>query len=239
MRDKEVLAALQVRLKITFRDESLLLRALRHRSASLELPRDSYERIEFLGDSIVGMVVCDYLFAAFPQSSEGDLAKAKAYLVSEPTLAEAGLALGLGEAVELSVSEEASGGRLRRSIIADAFEAIVAAVYLDQGIRSARRLVRTALQPAMGRVAKEGYQRDFKSQLQERTQAEKRKTPHYKIVATKGADHNRQFVAHAMVGTKAIGEGEGRSKKEAEQAAAQDALTKMADKQSSAKKPEL
>src|SRR5579871_3967850 len=108
MRDSEELAALQARLNVKFRDETCLERALRHRSASLETPRESNERLEFLGDSIVGMVVCDYLFTHFPEASEGALAKAKAYLVSEPTLAEAGRALGLDAAVEISLAEEAS-----------------------------------------------------------------------------------------------------------------------------------
>jgi len=230
MRDSAELAALQERLQVTFRDETHLLRALRHRSAALELPRESNERMEFLGDSVVGMVICDYLFTQFPQASEGDLAKAKAYLASEPTLAEAGMSLGLDRAVELSFSEESAGGRQRRSILADTFEAIVAAVYLDQGFRAARKLVRSALRDAMKRVTTEGYQRDFKSLLQEKAQAQNRKTPHYKITDATGADHDKTFHALAMLGTKPLGEGSGKSKKEAEQAAARNALEKMGSK---------
>lgn len=227
MRDSGALEALQERLGVRFRDESRLLHALRHRSAALDAPRESNERMEFLGDSIVGMVVCDYLFNTFPEASEGELAKAKAFLASEPTLAEAGRNLGLDAAVELSSSEELSGGRQRRSILADAFEAVVAAVFLDQGIRKARKLVRSALRDPMRRAMQENALRDFKSALQEKTQAQRRKTPHYKIASTTGADHDKTFHAQAMLGTKVLGEGAGKSKKEAEQAAARAALEKM------------
>lgn len=227
MRDSGELAALQERLRVQFRDETLLLHALRHRSAVLESPRDSNERMEFLGDSIVGLIVCDFLFSTFPTASEGDLAKAKAYLASEPTLADAGRALGLNIAVDLSPSEALSGGRLRRSIMADTFEAVIAAVYLDQGLRQSRRLVRYALRDAMRHAMEEGALRDYKSALQEKTQAQRRKTPHYKIASTTGADHDKTFRAQAILGTKVLGEGAGKSKKEAEQAAAHDALMKM------------
>jgi ribonuclease-3 len=227
MRDSGELAALQERLRVQFRDETHLRHALRHRSAALDAPRESNERMEFLGDSIVGLIVCDFLFSTFPAASEGDLAKAKAFLVSEPTLAEAGRELGLDTAVELSPSEALSGGRLRRSILADTFEAVIAAVYLDQGMRQARRLVRYALRDAMLRAMDEGALRDFKSALQEKTQAQRRKTPHYKIASTTGADHDKTFLAQAILGTKVLGEGAGKSKKEAEQAAAQDALSRM------------
>ncbi len=227
MRDSDELSALQARLQVQFRDEAHLILALRHRSAVIETSRESNERMEFLGDSIVGMVVCDYLFAQFPEASEGELAKAKAYLASEPTLAEAGKTLRLDSSVELSPSEAAAGGGLRRSILADTFEAVVAAVFLDQGMRAARRLVRMALKAPMRRVMEEIYQHDFKSMLQERTQAQRRKTPTYKIAAATGADHDKTFRAQAMLGTRLLGEGEGKSKKEAEQAAARDALNKM------------
>ena len=229
MRDSAELAALQERLGVRFRDETHLLRALRHRSSTIAMttPRESNERMEFLGDSIVGMVVCDFLFSAYPDASEGNLAKAKAFLVSEPTLAEAGKALGLDSAVELSVSESMAGGGLRRSILADTFEAIVAAVFLDQGIRQARKLVRSSLREPMRRAMQGNALRDFKSALQERTQANRRKTPHYKIAGTVGADHDKTFRAQAMLGTRVLGEGEGKSKKEAEQAAACDALARM------------
>ncbi len=224
MRSPEALSELEQRLGVEFRQRERLEQALRHRSAVLDRPRESNERMEFLGDSIVGVVVCEYLYSHYPDASEGDLAKAKAYLVSEPTLAAAGQALGLEEALEMSAGEEASGGRARRSIVSDAFEAVVAAVFLDRGFATARKTVRSALEAAMEEVMRDEYQRDFKSVLQERLQATERKTPHYRIVEEMGAEHDKTFVAHAMSGQRVIGEGTGRSKKEAEQAAAKAAL---------------
>jgi ribonuclease-3 len=224
---EESLESLQARLKVRFKNLDLLRQALRHRSVCMESPRESNERLEFLGDSVVGLVVCDYLCELFPNYSEGALAKAKAYLVSEPLLAEAGISLGLDEAVVLSESEGMAGGRRRRSIVSDTLEAVVAAVFLDQGLRAARRVVRKALKPALERVATDEYHRDFKSILQERTQADCRKTPHYVILNETGADHDKTFVAQAVLGRKVIGEGAGKSKKEAEQAAALAAIERM------------
>lgn len=218
---------LQTRLGVRFTDPSLLLHALRHRSVAVDRALDSNERLEFLGDSVVGVVTCEYLFTHFPDHSEGDLAKAKAFLVSEPTLAGAAQHLGLDEAVEISPSEEASGGRSRRSILADTFEAVIGAVFLDRGLRSARRIVRTSLRDAIKQVAQESYSRDFKSALQERLQASDRKTPHYRIIQQTGADHDKTFHAQALLGRKVVGEGTGKSKKEAEQDAARNALADL------------
>lgn len=221
------LESLQKRLGVRFKDMSILRHALRHRSATLDNPRLSNERMEFLGDSIVGMVACKSLFDAYPEASEGDLAKAKAFLVSEPTLAKAAQAMGMDSAVELSAGEELSGGRARRSILSDTFEAVVAAVFLDQGIGPARRLVRVALKSAMLEVAQDTYHQDFKSRLQERLQAKTKKAPHYRITLEEGADHDKTFTAEAMMGRRIIGVGQGKSKKEAEQSAARTALESL------------
>ncbi len=236
MSDREAMVLLQERLAVRFKDESLLMRALRHRSVILDRPLDSNERMEFLGDAILGMVVCEFLYSQFPDSSEGDLAKAKAYLVSEPTLARAAQGIGLELAVEVSSGEAASGGRMRRSILADAFEAVIAAIFLDLGIRATRRVVRKSLQPALREVIAGGYHQDFKSSLQERTQARSRKTPTYRIASETGADHDKTFIAQAVLGKKVIGEGAGKSKKEAEQAAARVALESLGEAQSDTKK---
>ena len=229
MRESDALDLLQDRLGVRFRDIGFLQQALRHRSATLERPLRSNERLEFLGDSLVGMTICEYLYASFPEWPEGDLAKAKAYLASEPVLAEAAGSLGLDEVVELSAGEEGSGGRMRPSIVADAFEAMIAAVYLDQGIRAARGLVRRALRKALLRVALPDYHIDHKSRLQEKLQASVRRTPHYRIAAETGNDHDKTFIAQVMVGRKTLGEGAGKSKKQAEQAAAKAALEAISD----------
>ncbi len=140
--DEQDLTPLQERLGVQFKDLTRLRRALTHRSAAGDNAFDSNERLEFLGDSVVGLVICENLFRMFPGYSEGNLAKSKAYIVSESALADAAQALGLEEFMVMSASEAASGGRRRRSILSDAFEAVVAAIYLDCGIVAARRVVR-------------------------------------------------------------------------------------------------
>lgn len=221
------LIKLQERLGVRFKDFIRLRRALTHRSAAGESPLDSNERLEFLGDSVVGLVICENLFSLFPAFSEGDLAKSKAYVVSETALADAAQELGLEEFMVMSAGEAASGGRRRRSILADAFEAVVAAIYLDCGIVSARRVVRKALKNAIQDVATDQHRRDYKSSLQERAQAHLRLTPIYRTIEEIGHEHDKTFIVHAVVGESVIGQGQGKSKKEAEQAAAFDALDNL------------
>lgn len=221
------LTKLQERLGVRFKDSTLLKRALTHRSAATENSLDSNERLEFLGDAVVGLVVSENLFRLFPDYSEGDLAKSKAYSVSEPALAEAALALGLDAFVVMSAGEAASGGRRRRSVLSDAFEAVVGAIYLDCGIVTARRIVRQALIGAIQEVAADVHRLDYKSSLQEVTQAQSRQAPIYRIVRESGRDHEKTFLAEAVLNDRVIGVGEGHSKKEAEQAAAHNALEKL------------
>ena len=226
--DEEALNRLQERLGIRFKDETRLRLALTHRSAATENLLESNERLEFLGDSVVGLVVCENLYRMHPEYSEGDLAKSKAYIVSETALAEAARAIGLEECIVVSSGEAAAGGRRRRSILADAFEALIAAIYLDCGIVAVRRVVKNALDVAMNEVAADQHRRDYKSALQERTQADDHQAPLYHIVAEIGRDHEKVFVAEAKLGERVIGKGRGASKKEAEQAAAQNALENRA-----------
>lgn len=225
--DEQDLTRLQERLGVQFKDLTRLRRALTHRSAAGDNAFDSNERLEFLGDSVVGLVICENLFRLFPGYSEGNLAKSKAYIVSESALADAAQALGLEEFMVMSASEAASGGRRRRSILSDAFEAVVAAIYLDCGIVAARRVVRKSLQPAFDEVAHDEHRRDYKSSLQEHTQARLRLTPIYRTVDELGHEHDKTFVAQAVVGETIIGSGQGKSKKEAEQAAAFNALDNL------------
>jgi len=222
--NEESLKALESRLEIRFKDRSILLQALTHRSAAADGGLSSNERLEFLGDAVVGLVIGEYLYEKYPGYSEGNLAKSKSYIVSETTLAEAAQSLGLDQFVRISAGEDSSGGRKRRSILADAFEALIAAVYLDSGIRSARRVIRKALKDSIKASATDEHRRDFKSALQERTQAKSRLTPIYNILREEGQDHDKTFVAQAVLDGAVLGEGSGKSKKEAEQAAARDAL---------------
>lgn len=225
--DDAALERLQERLGVRFRNVEILKRALTHRSAAAENPQESNERLEFLGDSVVGLVISETLFQLFPEYSEGDLAKSKAYAVSEAALADAAQNLGLEEFVVMSPGEAASGGRRRRSILADAFEALIAAIYLDSGIRQARKVVRNALKDAVRMVASDQHRRDYKSALQEQTQAHNRRAPAYRIIAEEGRDHDKTFRVQALMDDRVIGEGSGKSKKEAEQSAAQNALENL------------
>lgn len=225
--DDSSLDNLQARLGVSFKDTTYLRHALTHRSAAAENALESNERLEFLGDSVVGLVISENLYRLFPQYSEGDLAKSKAYIVSETALAEAAQDLGLEEFVVMSASEAATGGRRRRSILADAFEAMVAAIYLDCGIVAARRVVKKALKPAIAAVVSDQHHRDYKSSLQEYSQGRMRVAPQYKIVDEEGREHEKVFVAQALIAEEVVGKGKGHSKKEAEQAAAQDALLRL------------
>ena len=209
-------------LQIEPRYHPLLRQALTHRSQSELAPHGDNERLEFLGDSILGMLVNEYLYLAYPSATEGELTRMKANLVSEPSLAEAarGLGLGLGPLLDIARGEEVGGGRDRPSILSDAFEAVLAAVYLARGIDAARAFVRQHLIAAADPL----LERDHKSILQELMQETRRSTPSYHILETVGPAHEREFMAEVRLDGQSLGTGRGRSKKLAEQAAAQAAL---------------
>jgi ribonuclease-3 len=216
--------ALEVRLGVSFRDRSRLQQALRHRSVTSDSTAESNERLEFLGDSIIGMVICDSLFHSLPSASEGEMAKAKAYLVSESVLADVARQLGLDQAIEIATME---GGRQRKSILSDAYEAVVAAVFLDQGFSAAQVFIQRTMSSAMQRISEDRSLDDYKSLLQVHMQATSRITPRYRIVQETGADHDKTFMAEALLDMAVIGTGVGKSKKQAEQEAARDALIRL------------
>jgi ribonuclease-3 len=207
-------------LEIQPRFYPLLRQALTHRSQSELAPHGDNERLEFLGDSILGMLVNEYLYLAYPSATEGELTRMKANVVSEPSLAEAARGLSLGILVDLARGEEAGGGRDRPSILSDAFEAVLAAIYLARGIEAARTFVRGSLIAATDPLR----ERDHKSVLQEFMQETRHSTPTYHIVETVGPAHEREFIAEVRLEDEPIGTGRGRSKKQAEQAAALAAL---------------
>lgn len=198
----------------------VLRQALTHRSQSEIARHGDNERLEFLGDSILGMLVNEYLYLAYPSATEGELTRMKANVVSEPSLAEAARGMGLGAVIDLARGEETGGGRDRPSILSDAFEAVLAAVYLARGIGAARDFVRRHLIDATDPLR----QRDHKSVLQELMQEQRGSTPSYHILETVGPAHNREFVAEVRLDGEPLGLGRGRSKKLAEQAAAHVAL---------------
>lgn len=227
MTNSSRLEELQERIGARFRNPELLRRALTHRSAVSDSPRESNERLEFLGDAVIGMMVCEQLSEMFPEYTEGQLAKTKAYVVSESALAPIARAIGLDECVILNPAEAAAGGRNRPSILSDAFEALIAAIYLDAGFETAKRVVRDLLNPALRDVTADLHRKDYKSALQMITQAYCQRTPVYQTIEERGRDHEKTFVVAATLGEEVLGSGEGRSKKEAEQFAAQSAIENL------------
>ncbi|MDE2126167.1 MAG: ribonuclease III [Armatimonadetes bacterium] len=225
-RDPTQLADLEERLGVSFRRIDLLRHALRHRSASLAPNEPSNERLEFLGDAIIGMVVSHELFRSDPSLSEGGLAKSKSFVVSKPALAAAARQLGLSAFVQMSATDAAAGGCERDSVLADTFEAVIAAVYLDRGITAARRTIRLWLGAAMDGALAGGIGCDYKSALQEMVQARLRHAPVYRT-SPSGVVHKQVFDAEVLVNHCMVGAGTGSSKRAAQQAAARAALSRI------------
>jgi ribonuclease-3 len=223
------LSELEKRLGVCFEDRNLLIRALTHRSSCFEGEDTSNERMEFMGDSILGAIVAEHLYQSFTEWSEGELTRAKAALVSSPTLAAAARRLELGELLLLSKGEEQSGGRNRSSILCGAFEAVIAAIYLEAGMEATRSFISCWLAEPMEAVNRGSYTRDYKTMLQEITQEAYRSLPAYRVIEETGPDHDKTFVVGVTLGGEELGIGRGKSKKEAEQSAARLALEKRAD----------
>ncbi|MDH3629188.1 MAG: ribonuclease III [Acidobacteriota bacterium] len=228
---KPTIAALEVALGYRFKDRQLLGRALTHRSHSHEqnAPLDHYERMEFLGDALLGFVVADELLKRDAEADEGTLSRRRQQIVRAETLAEVSGLLGLGVVAHLGRGEDQSGGREKVSLLADLFESVLAAIYLDGGIRPARAFVRRHLRGQL-RASSEGEDApsDAKTRLQERVQGRLQVTPRYRIVSKSGLAHALQFTAEVLIGQVVYGCGEGGSRKAAEQSAAKQALQKLA-----------
>src|SRR5258707_11210266 len=210
-------------------EPDLLERALTHRSFAYEnggLPTN--ERLEFLGDSVLGLIVTDTLFRQYPDLPEGQLAKLRAAVVNMRALAAVARGLDLGSYVKLGKGEEGTGGRDKSSILADTLEAVIGAVYLDQGLEAADALVHRLFDPVIARSARLGAGLDWKTSLQELTAAEILGVPEYHVEES-GPDHQKSFRAFVRIGVHTYGEGEGRSKKEAEQQAAEAAWTAISE----------
>ncbi len=218
---------LEQKLGYRFHNRALLQAALYHSSYANEHRgegAESNERLEFRGDSVLGFVTAEYLFARHPDMPEGDLTRIRAALVCEKSLHEVALRLGLGDHLKLGRGEEQGGGRRRPSILADATEAVFAAVYLDGGMAEASALIHRVLLDCQKEEVVEEKRRDYKTALQELVQRSANGELHYRMVREYGPDHNKTFVAEALVDGKSVSTGEGRSKKEAEQMAAKAAL---------------
>ncbi len=221
---------LQQKLGYEFRQEELLLCALTHRShlrINDSRPNASNERLEFLGDSALGLIVAEELYQKYPQMSEGDLTKSKSLLVNKKVLAHAGMALGLGDHILMSSDEERAGGRRRQSIVADCLEAVIGAVYLDGGADAARQVVKRVISFDFGRTSQALSLRNYKGELLERLQASGAGLPHYSVTDEKGPEHRKMFTVDVSIGGKTMGTGIGDSKKSAEQKAAEKALARL------------
>ncbi|MBU0984132.1 MAG: ribonuclease III [candidate division Zixibacteria bacterium] len=212
----------QQKIGYQFRDPGLVRLSLTHRSIirSLDSPEPSNERLEFLGDSVLGLIIAHKLYKDNPDLSEGDLTKSKAMLVNETTLAMVATEIGLHEYIRLSPEEEKSGGRQRASIVSDAFESVIGAVFLDGGFRAARKFVLSTVYARRDRILNDDSQRNYKGDLLELIQAQGQGMPRYDIVSEEGPDHDKTFHIVVMVNGSTIGDGTGSSKKEAEQRAA-------------------
>lgn len=215
---------------VSFDDAALRTAALTHRSYAFEHGTEiTNERLEFLGDSVLGLVVTDMAYASYPDLPEGSLAKLRAAIVNMVALADVARSLGLGEMVLLGKGEELSGGRDKSSILADALEAVFGAIYLDRGLDVARELIERLFRPRMEAYARGEGDRDYKTILQELASQELRSMPEYRL-EERGPDHAKEFTATVYVAGEALGTGMGRSKKEAEQQAAREAHSRIADR---------
>lgn len=217
----------ETKLGYTFKDKVLLEQAFTHRSHLNEnrAPgREHNERLEFLGDAVLELVVTEFLYAKYPEKPEGDLTAYRAALVNTQSISDAGGKLGMNEFLLLSKGESRDTGRARQIILANAFEALIGAIYLDAGYEAAKDFIAAQLFHKTDEVVEKRLWQDAKSRLQEIAQEQNGITPSYQMQSQSGPDHDRQFVVGAYIGKEKIATGEGRSKQEAEQDAAQKAL---------------
>ncbi len=224
------LAVLQQTLGISFNDPSLLEQALVHRSYINENPDFTLaanERLEFLGDAVLGLVVAEKLYQDFPQFSEGKMTKIRSVLVRRDNLVRIARTLGLGSYLYLGKGEAASGGRHKPTNLATALEAVIAAIFLDQGSAISRDFVLGLLNKELQKVVSQGIKTDYKSQLQELIQSQQQPTPAYHLIGATGPDHDRRFTVEVRIGNTVLGTGSGSSKKVAETEAARLVLERL------------
>ena len=225
---EQKLARAQEILDYRFDSEHLLLSAITHPSATEgKSVKYSYERLEFLGDSVLGFVTAGYLFTHYPDLPEGDLTKLRAAVVCEGALDEIAHEIGIPEAIRLGHGEEMGGGRKRASILADATEALLGAIFMDGGIEPARAFVLRFIPHKVEVALAGGAFKDYKTMLQEIVQKNKQETLEYRLAGQSGPDHDKRFKMELLLNSNVFAEGIGKSKKEAEQMAAKKALENM------------
>ncbi|MDO4460137.1 MAG: ribonuclease III [Clostridia bacterium] len=224
---REKLSELEKRIGYKFKNISYLQTAVTHSSFANENRCQSYERLEFLGDSVLGFVTAEYLYKNYSELPEGKLTKNRAALVCEKSLCNFSRQIGVGDFMRLSHGEYHTGGTDRPSILADMFESITAAIYIDSGsLEEAAKFILTYIAPAAKTVNTKSF-KDYKTMLQEIVQQNPEEQVRYQVVSESGPDHNKHFVVEVLLNSNVIGKGGGRSKKEAEQQAAREALELM------------
>ncbi len=224
------IAALQRNLGVFFKDKSLLEQALIHSSYSNENPHiasSSNERLEFLGDAVLGLIVAEKLYRDFPDFTEGKMTKLRAALVRRETLAAIAKSIGLGDYLYLGKGEELSGGSNKLANLAAAMEAVIAAVLLDRGITVTRNFILRLFKPELQKAINQSKGTDYKSELQELIQSSEQKVPTYHVVEATGPDHGKTFTVEVRLGNTLLGRGTGKSKKAAETEAARSALEEL------------
>ena len=233
--------SLEKRLNYRFKDQSLFERSLTHSSHAYEtqdLPRDN-ERLEFLGDSVVGLIAADFFYRLYPEANEGDLSKFKSSAASTIALADYARQIILDDVIHLGKGEEKSGGREKSTILAGSFEALIGAIYIDGGFEAARMVYERLLEGSYSKIKKQGLEiNNYKSALQEFLQKEDLPSPQYKMVTVTGPDHRKEFVVEVIVNKTALAKAKGPSRKVAEQKAAENALKSFFGKRIKSLTPE-
>ena len=221
--------ALEDALNYRFKDINLITEALTHKS--YKKPYNN-ERLEFLGDAVLDLIVGEYLFQKFPNEDEGILSKIRASLVNERGFTKLAMDINLGESILISVAEENNGGRSKPSLLSNAFEAVIGAIYLESGLEVASKIVIDLIEKSYKSIDLNSLSKDFKTALQELTQAEFGETPSYELIKSFGPDHKKEFEIAVLLKNKIIATAIGRSKKDAQQRAAYIALQKLQGKES-------
>jgi len=226
--DASNLNAVEENVHYTFRDKNLLLHVLTHKSYSNENKMlYSNERLEFLGDAVLDLIISDYLIRKFPASPEGDLSKLRAMIVNEDTLSTIAKGIGIGKYLLLGKGEDLTGGREKPSLLSDALEALIAAIYLDGGINDATTFVKNSFNEEIKHYVSKGVTYDFKTDLQEYCQGRFGVLPKYRVAKESGPDHKKVFEVRLLINDEPYGAGIGKTKKEAQQRAAQEALERL------------
>lgn len=231
---KDNISELENKIGYTFKKKYLLGRALTHSSYANQhnLPYVEHnERLEFLGDSVLSLIVSEHIFKKYRSKPEGTLTKIRANLVCESSLYEHAKALSLGDYLKIGKGEEITGGRMRASLLADAFEALIASIYIDGGLECVRKFIISQLSESMEHMAKKASIDDYKSRLQEYVQKDQGANIRYEIAGEEGPPHNKTFSVRVFINGFVSGEGQGRSKKQAEQEAARIALLKIGERE--------